>query len=360
VRVLHLVDRWAGRGGAYRHLEGVLGRLERAGHTVAVAAGESAGQAPSRLYEVPGLDRRTREAVRLEPAVADFRPDLVHLHTVLNPAVLEWAASVPAVITIQDHRYFCPAQGKWTRCGSECRDALSAAACADCFEDPGYFRERLGLTDARLEAVKRLRVVVLSRYMARELEEAGVKAARINVVPPFADLPAATAEASDGQVAIVGRLAEGKGVREAVAVWREARVALPLVAAGTGPMRRWLEDQGVAVTGWLDRGGLSGQLARTRAVIMTPRWQEPFGIAGLEALAAGVPVAAWRSGGIEEWHPGPLPEWGDVAAVAARLTAVLAGGAVPADVRSALRARFDPDRSIASLVEVYRRVVGLP
>ena len=72
MRVLHLVDRWAGRGGAYRHLEGVLGRLERAGHTVAVAAGESAGQAPSRLYEVAGLDREPRLTIPKELPIEDL------------------------------------------------------------------------------------------------------------------------------------------------------------------------------------------------------------------------------------------------------------------------------------------------
>ena len=43
------------------------------------------------------------------------RGDVVHVHNVTNPAVLEWAASPPdAVLTVQDHRFFCPSRGKWT------------------------------------------------------------------------------------------------------------------------------------------------------------------------------------------------------------------------------------------------------
>jgi glycosyltransferase involved in cell wall biosynthesis len=54
---------------------------------------------------------------------------------------------------------------------------------------------------------------------------------------------------------------------------------------------------------------------------MPSRWQEPFGIAGLEAACLGVPVVAYRSGGIPEWHPGDgLVEWGDVPALARALS----------------------------------------
>jgi glycosyltransferase involved in cell wall biosynthesis len=79
---------------------------------------------------------------------------------------------------------------------------------------------------------------------------------------------------------------------------------------------------GFRVTGWLDRAAVAEALARSSAVILAPRWQEPFGIAGLEALTMGVPVAAWHSGGIAEWHPAPV-EYGDVDALAASLRSLV-------------------------------------
>lgn len=360
--MLHLVDRWGGRGGAYRHLEDLLVAQERAGHTLAVAAAQADAPAPARFYRVAGLDSRIATRSDLAPAVADFRPDVLHLHTVVNPAVLGWAASLPAVVTIQDHRYFCPAQGKWTRGGAVCREALSEALCADCFEDVAYFTEVLELTRARLAAVKRLRVVVLSRYMAGELAAAGVPADRIAVVPPFVAAPSETPSEAigAGHVALVGRLTDAKGVRDTVAAWRQAGVGLPLVAAGSGPLREWLAEQGVAVTGWLERPALRAFLGHARALLLTPRWQEPFGIAGLEALIARVPVVAWRSGGVEEWHPGPLAEWGDVAGVGEALRAAVREGPVAEGVREALRRRFAPERTVRGLDRVYRLAVGLP
>jgi glycosyltransferase involved in cell wall biosynthesis len=81
---------------------------------------------------------------------------------------------------------------------------------------------------------------------------------------------------------------------------------------------------------------------------MPPRWQEPFGIAGLEALALGVPVVAWRSGGIAEWHPGPLVEWGDVAGLAAALRAAVGAP------RAQPPAGFEPGALLARLARVYQ------
>ena len=113
-----------------------------------------------------------------------------------------------------------------------------------------------------------------------------------------------------------GRLSEAKGVRDAVAAWRLAGLALPLVFAGTGPLRAMLEAEGFQVLGWVPHPELADVYRRARVLLMPSRWQEPFGIAGLEAASLGIPVVAYRSGGIPEWHAGQgLVEWGDVPAL---------------------------------------------
>src|SRR5690606_33747137 len=95
-----------------------------------------------------------------------------------------------------------------------------------------------------------------------------------------------------------------------------------LCLAGSGTLRAELErEPGVEVVGWLPHEAMSGVYRRARALVMPSRWQEPFGIAGLEALWMGVPVAAYDAGGISEWHPGGelLVPWGDVDALARAL-----------------------------------------
>ena len=325
MRVLHLTDRLTDRGGAHRHLLSVTRALATRGHEVHIAAGanEDPGEdVPATIHDLPGLESRTARPVSLDPLLARLRPDVLHVHTVVNPAALESAAQRGAVFTVQDHRAFCPSRGKWTAKGEVCRVALSPAACAECFQDRAYYDEVLGLTQARLAAIRRATIVVLSEYMRGELVAAGLAEPHVHVVPPFVDFgEGAAATEPDGPpcVLFVGRLVEAKGPLDAVAAWRQSGVALPLVVAGTGPLREQVEAAGAEVLGWVAHDRLPRLLHRARALLMPSRWQEPFGIAGLEALAFGVPVVAWESGGMSEWHRGPLVPWGDVAGLARRL-----------------------------------------
>lgn len=358
MRVLHLADRLGDRGGAPVHLQGVIASLAAQGHEVelAVGAADPGVAPPCRTHVVPGLEARERRPVALDALAGELAPDVVHLHTVVNPDALEWAAARPAAITVQDHRYFCPGRGKWTAAGHVCTETMSRRACAACFDDGAYFDSIYRLTAERLAAVAGLQVVVLSRYMKTELAAAGVPAERITVVPPFVHGLAGARPSGPPCVLFAGRLVEGKGVADAIAAWRQAAVGLPLVFAGTGPLRAGIESEGFEVLGWLGRAALAGVYRRARALLLPSRWQEPFGIAGLEALAMGTPVAAWRSGGVPEWHPGgeALAEWGDVAGLARALRAAIEGP------RPALPSGFEPERVMSQLLDVYERVRRRP
>lgn len=352
MRLLHLADRLTDRGGAYRHLLGVLERLAPE-HELLLAVGRDEGHAgaPCPVTLVPGLDARTAVPVGLEEVAAAFRPDVIHVHNLMNPEALHWAAATRrAVITVQDHRYFCPTRGKWTTQGAVCRDTLREDVCAACFDDASYFREIHALTVRRLAALRRMpRVVVLSRYMKQELAAAAVLADRIYVIPPFVHGLDLSAE-PDGPpcVLFVGRLVEAKGVHDALEAWRRSGVDLPLVFAGTGPLRASLKAEGVEVLGWVSHERLSALYRRARAVVLPSRWQEPFGIAGLEAASFGVPVVAWDSGGIREWHPGDgLVPWGDVTGLATALRTAVAR-------RSRPPLRAEPAELMNRLTALYR------
>jgi glycosyltransferase involved in cell wall biosynthesis len=361
MRILHLADRLTDRGGAYTWMLGVVEGL-RESHEQRFVVGEDPRELRPGCAVVvrPGLESRVAQAVQLDDVVAEFRPDVIHVHNVVNPWVLEWAsARRGALLTVQDHRFFCPTRGKWTLGGEVCRRPVSREACATCFEDQAYFEEVLGLTERRLAAVRKLRVSVLSRYMREELVAAGVPAVQLQVVPPFVyRLDPEAAADGPACVLFVGRLVEAKGVREAVKAWRRSGVNLPLVLAGTGPLRAELEAQAAAekdgppieVLGWVERGRLSALYQRARAVLFPSRWQEPFGIVGIEALSFGVPVVAWESGGVGEWHPGPgLVRWGDTPALARALTKAVGR-------RLLLLPRFDRDEAIGRLTALYGRI----
>jgi glycosyltransferase involved in cell wall biosynthesis len=359
MRILHLADRLTDRGGAYAWMLGVLEGLAP-DHEQRLAAGEVDGsvRVTCRVDPRPGLEARTAVPLELDGLSREFAPDVVHVHNVTNPAVLEWAAARPgSLLTVQDHRFFCPTRGKWTLSGEVCRRPMLREMCASCFDDPAYFREVHALTERRLAAARRLRLTVLSRYMREELVSAGVPPRQVGVVPPFVHgLDPGASPSGPPCVLFVGRLVEAKGPRDAFAAWRRSGVDLPLVFAGTGPLRAELsalaarDGGGVEVLGWVERDRLSGLYRRARALLLPSRWQEPFGIVGIEALRFGVPVVAWESGGVAEWHPGPgLVRWGDVEGLARAL-----GEAVSRRVE--LPPRFERDEAIGRLVAAYARV----
>jgi glycosyltransferase involved in cell wall biosynthesis len=121
-----------------------------------------------------------------------------------------------------------------------------------------------------------------------------------------------------------------------------------LIFAGTGPERARLERSGFEVLGWLPRDALARFYWRASAMVMPSRWQEPFGLAGIEALSMGTSVVAWDSGGIAEWHgERDLVAWGDTLGLAQALRRAVAEGRRQPDDR------FGPDEPTRRLVGLY-------
>lgn len=112
----------------------------------------------------------------------------------------------------------------------------------------------------------------------------------------------------DGYLLWIGRLAESKGPHRAVAAARAA--GLPLILAG--PVQPGSEAffrdvvaplvDGDSVRYIGEVGGERKQrlFARAQALLMPIRWNEPFGMVMVEALASGTPVIAFREGAAPE------------------------------------------------------------
>jgi glycosyltransferase involved in cell wall biosynthesis len=220
-------------------------------------------------------------------------------------------------------------------------------------------------------------LTTLSQYMAAELGRAfaaeGLAAPPVHAVPPW---PRRLAEAPrsgpGGYHLLAGRLVERKGVRVAAAAAAGGRAGLPLVVAGDGPLAGEVAAAARASGGWLrfagwaGRAGLARLLAGARSLWLPSLWAEPFGIAGLEASACGVPVAASEVGGVSEWlahgEGGFLLPPGDAGALAEagrRLAAdpELARRLGRAGARRAAR-DFRPAPLLARLESLYLTVCG--
>ena len=284
--------------------------------------------------------------------------DVVHVQNVMNPDVLAAAvATGKAVVTVQDHRVFCPGPGRTLPDGSRCATAMSDAVCQTCLPDRTYRTQMLERTAARRDAIRGARIVVLSRYMADELADAGLPGA--TVIPP--PVRAAPSPAGPGAgFLLAGRLVHHKGVDWGLVAWRTADTEHGLSIAGAGAMADSIE--GATMLGWLDRDALRAHMAAARALLFPSRWQEPFGIAGVEALAEGTPVVCMDAGGTRDWSDAGciVVAPGDVAGMAEALAhldqAPAAAAALGRRGWDMVRERFDPDRVHAALRSVYASV----
>ncbi|WP_019145156.1 glycosyltransferase [Aeromicrobium massiliense] len=117
----------------------------------------------------------------------------------------------------------------------------------------------------------------------------------------------------------------------------------------------------VRYLGHLRQSDLATAVGRARVAIVTPEWDEPYGLVAAEAMSCGTPVAALRRGALPEVVDevtGRLAEPGSTAALAR----AIADAAVldRARVRRRSVERFALDRMVADYEHVYARAIGRP
>jgi len=152
-----------------------------------------------------------------------------------------------------------------------------------------------------------------------------------------------------------GRLVPEKGPHLAAEAARKA--GFPLRLAGPigdlGYFTEYVEPQlgdGVDYVGHLDRRRLASLLGGACAALVTPCWDEPYGLVVAEALACGTPVSGFARGALPEIltpECGRLAPAGDTAALAE-----LIPEAVRLD-RGAARERAESFCSLQVMVDQY-------
>jgi glycosyltransferase involved in cell wall biosynthesis len=323
----------------------------------------------------------TSAARGIDAVLADFNPDVVHLHNIyhhLSPSVLRPIARrrVPAVMTLHDYKLACPTY-QFLDHGQLCQACLgghfSQAVKRRC-KDGSLASSALVATELALHTRTGAygpvgRFVCPSRFMADTMARAGVFPERLRHVPHFADTAVVPAASAPGRgVAVAGRLSSEKGIDVVIDAIGRLGAPATLDIAGEGPDMEALGVRAEAVAPGQVRfhGRLPGpevlQLLRSAALVAVPsRWYENQPMIVLEALASGTPAVVSDLGGaselIDDGVDGALVPANDPAALAAAMAPLLADPAQARAMGLAGRAKvqeyFAPDRHLANLDSVY-------
>lgn len=308
-------------GGADAHCLGLAAELRRRGHEVAFLATSSprnlfrAGEfvdasvtheSRERLGASRELDAARRAlwnpsaAAAMRRLIRGFRPQVVHAHKLypqlsVAPIVVAARARVPIVQTLHDYEFISASwadhRGGW-RDRDEDRLAVRGLNSA-------MFWARRWLHAPRVDAW-----IANSRYVAARNRERGIESTALPcfVEPAAGDSPSY----SDRRGAVfAGRLDERKGVRDVLRL-AELVSSIEVTIAGHGPLEADVVQAAARLpnlefAGSLGRAEVIELLRRARICLMPSRWQEPGGLAALEAMSVGTPVVAYASGGLAEY-----------------------------------------------------------
>jgi glycosyltransferase involved in cell wall biosynthesis len=301
------------------------------------------GFPPRSRVERVRLERRNARVLRRQ--LRDFRPDVVSWWSMggMSLSLIETVrrAGVPAVAFVHDD---------WLDYGRQVDGWTSVFA--EQYGTAARIAERLTGAPAQVDLEQAGRYVFVSETTRRRAREAGVDPsdtgiAHSGIDPGFVD-PAPERE-WDWSLLYVGRLDERKGVDTAV----EALAHLPEPAMLT-LIGGWDEREEARLRALAGRAGVAarvrfaGQRSRDEVraayadadvVVFPVRWEEPWGLVPLEAMARGRPVVATGRGGSGEYlrdgENALLFEAGDPEALAAAVRRLAADPALRGRIREA-------------------------
>lgn len=321
----------------------------------------------SGLDAMPASRRWFRYAAVLRPQMIE-RFDLSGYDVVVSDshAIAKGARTGPG----QVHVCYChtPARFAWTMATTYAEHAAADAAWRRPFVDYALarFRRWDRAASARVD-----RFVANSRHIAAAIDRCYGRDADV-VHPPvdvdrFAAAADARRDAPRSDYVTVSRLVPYKRIDVLVEAFR-AMPERKLVVVGEGPERARLEALGVRnveFTGQQGDADTARRVAAARAFLFAA--EEDFGIAPVEAQAAGTPVIAYGRGGVRETlrgrdDPAPTGAFFDAQTPQAVAAAVRAFEAEPNRITAAAcrenALRFAPERFREEIARVVDQAVA--
>jgi glycosyltransferase involved in cell wall biosynthesis len=377
VSVMLVTPLWGRNGGVATHVQTSAEALARHGFEVHVLTAQiNSGDPPPgvTLHHRPQLLERGASP---QSRLGDFTspsPSVIHIHQRDDPEMVGLLRrSAPVVISAHGYpgcssgvHYFSPGHECTRAHGPGCVPNLLVRGCAHT-RYPRTLPAKYMNVSRGLAALRQADLAVsYSSTVDRHLAVNGLT--RRAIVPCFPTIPTSSAEPVTRRVVFAGRVEQPKGVAVLIQAAREVEGEFVICGGGRQleAMRTLAARLGVEArirfTGWLEPDALADELAAASVVVVPSLWPEPFGLVGIEALAAGRPVIASATGGILDWledgvglrvRPGEVSEL--VRALDQLLSNPERGRAMGATGRRLVAERFSPERHVEALTDAYRR-----
>jgi len=388
LRILVVHNRYELRGGEDTVVDADVSALRERGHDVrlfAVDNQEPTGGVGALASATSGV--WSRESARaLEAAATSFGADVAHVHNhayALSASIFPALerAGTPIVMTLHNYRMTC-SNAYLLRDGQVCELCVGKSAATSgiryrCFRD-----SRAGSTMVagmqlafRRAALPRIhRFLVPSHSALSVFVRARFPAKRLHVHPNAVADPGLASPAERASTALfVGRLSPEKGVETLVAAWHEGLPGLAdarLEIAGAGPLASRItasaqDRRNIAMLGSLDAAQVAERMRSAAVVVVPSEWRETFGLAVVEAFAAGTPVIASDIGALSElvddtvgWRVPPRDPSALRDALVSALTDPAAAASKGASARERYEEAYTMTHRVESLERHYRAVIA--
>jgi len=300
-------------GGVERYIAAIAKLLIHAGHQVY-------GLFEDRVSGADGFARNFTDVFMLADHDQSWRTrlqiDLAILNKTASPELIrDLRQRFKTMVFFHDHDYYCPRHHKYFPfLHGNCHRPFSLLGCALCTALLEKRNGRIHLVNLwrQHRLITEIRschgYLVMSEYMRNNLLLNGYPAAKIHKIYPVQEpISGAASERQPGSVVYIGQLIRGKGIDLLLAAFAGLPDNVKLTIVGCGNqepelrqlVKRKQWENRVTFTGWVDEPERYLQQAAVAAV--PSRWQEPFGLVGIEALACQTPVVGFDVGGIREW-----------------------------------------------------------
>jgi glycosyltransferase involved in cell wall biosynthesis len=286
-------------------LPGIADREEHGVHRELRSYFDASARQPAPLTVAERLALERHNAIVLRRHLREFAPDVVSWWAMagMSIALIERVrrSGIPALLMVHDTWpvYAVRSYG-WTSIVSRLRLKRLAP----------LLEPLLGGVPMRIDLAAAGRYLFNSQYTRDAVEASGLRPLDGAVLTPGVSSryrPAPSSQAWEGRLLYVGRVDPLKGVDLIMPAMAQLSGEASLKVVGSGPAAyeaelrqavEALELQGrVELAGALDADSLPEAYASADAVLFPVRWEEPWGLVPLEAMAVGRPVIATAMGG---------------------------------------------------------------